>query len=145
MLIHITVTVHTNPAHSTVIKRASLVHSPFPAILDDDLTSQLAWTDSRCLPPVCEYVIACPSWICLCTSFCSLPYPRASDGNEKQSSEPHNAEGNSTKAFYTKHLLNLGCTHSPSVHCILLVKAYLCFPYQVKFLKMTFLKFHFSL
>lgn len=51
------------------------------------------------------------------------------------------------KAFLYK-TLNLVYSFFSSVQCVLLMKGYLCFPYQVKFLKMTSelkFKFHFPI
>lgn len=47
----------------------------------------------------------------------------------------HSVVGNSTEDLYTKHLLHLGRAPSPPGRCVPLLKAYLCFPYQVDFLQ----------
>lgn len=58
---------HRTDPHRTNQTSAALSHAPFPAILDDDLTSQLGWIDSRGLPTEC--IIVYP--FCICLTVCS--------------------------------------------------------------------------
>lgn len=127
-----------DPRHTNQTSAAPS-HAPFPAILDDDLTSQLGWIDSPGPGPAGSgrvrlslpglYLLYLPLCVCGSMHKCRAYHERVSDENENQSSLNSQCGRKFHKSFYTKHLPNLGCTPFPPVHCVLLLKGYLCSPY----------------